>query len=195
MAFDPKGVLHEYLQSGREVMVWKLDGLSEYDMRRPLVASGTNLLGLVRHVACSETGYLGSVFGRPFAGPMPWRTDGAPNGDMWVRAHETTASVIEFCSRVWAHSDATIHAFPLDTMAEVPWWPEGGRDISLQQAMVHVITDLYRHAGHADVLREFVDGAIGADPRWPSLPPGDESWWADHRARVEAAARRAGGVA
>jgi hypothetical protein len=46
VAFDPKADLHEYLQSGREVMLWKLEGLSEYDIRRPLVRTGTNLLGL-----------------------------------------------------------------------------------------------------------------------------------------------------
>ena len=59
MAFDPKADLHEYLRSGREAMLWKVDGLSEYDARRPLVPTGTNLLGLVRHVASIETGYFG----------------------------------------------------------------------------------------------------------------------------------------
>ena len=98
MAFDPKADLHEYLQSGREVMLWKLDGLSEYDIRRPLVPTGTNLLGLVRHVASIETGYFGSVFGRPFPEPLPWMEDGEPNGDMWVRSAETKDSVVEFCS-------------------------------------------------------------------------------------------------
>jgi hypothetical protein len=189
--FDHKAVLHEYLQSGREVMLWKLDGLSEYDMRRPLVPTATNLLGLVRHVASSETGYFGSVFGRPFPEPLPWREDGEPNGDMWVRSHETTDSVVEFYRRVWAHSDATIDALPLDAIGEVPWWPEGNRDVSLHQTMVHVLSDLYRHAGQADLLRELLDGAIGADRRWSNLPQVDATWWANHRDKVEAAARRA----
>jgi hypothetical protein len=149
--FDPKAVLHEYIQSGREVMLWKLEGLSEYDMRRPLVPTATNLLGLVRHVTCTETGYFGSVFGRPFPELLPWRGDGEPNGDMRVRAHETKDSVVDLYRRVWAHSDATIEALPLDARAEVPWWPEGDRDISLHQAMVHVMADIYRHAGHADL--------------------------------------------
>ena len=194
MKFDPKAVLHEYIQSGREVMLWKLEGLSEYDMRRPLVPTATNLLGLVRHVACTETGYFGSVFGRPFPEPLPWMEDGEPNADMWVRSDETTDSVVDFYRRVWVHSDATIDALALDTMAEVPWWPDGNRDISLQQAMVHVMVDIYRHAGHADLLRELIDGAIGADRRWSNLPPGDEAWWASYRDKVAAAARRAGGV-
>ena len=190
MDFDPKTILHEYLQSGREVMLWKLEGLSEYAIRRPLVPTATNLLGLVRHVACSEIGYFGSVFGRPFPEPLPWRSDGEPNGDMWVRSHETKDSVVDFYRRVWAHSDSTINAMALDEMGEVPWWPEGNRDLSLHQAMVHVMTDVYRHAGHADVLRELTDGTIGIDRRWSSLPPGDEAWWASYRDKVEASALR-----
>jgi hypothetical protein len=192
--FDPKADLHEYLQSGREVMLWKLEGLSEYDTRRPLVPTGTNLLGLVRHVASIETGYFGSVFGRPFPEPLSWMENGEPNGDMWVTSSETKDSVVEFCRRVWAHSDATIDGLPLQAMGEVPWWPEGGRGLTLHRALVHVIVDIYRHAGHADVVRELIDGSIGADRRWSNLPPGDEAWWASYRDRVEAAARHAGGV-
>jgi hypothetical protein len=189
---DPKAHLHEYLQTGREVMLWKLDGLTEYDRRRPLVPTGTNLLGLLRHVASTETGYFGLVFGRPFPEPLPWMEDGEPNADMWVRAGDTTQSVVDFCRRAWAHADATIDALPLDTVGEVPWWPEGDRQLSLHQALVHVLTDLYRHAGHADILRELIDGAVGAGRRWSNHPPGDEAWWTDYRNKVEAAAHQAG---
>jgi hypothetical protein len=191
VAPDPKAELHEYLQSGREVMLWKVDGLSEYDARRPLVPTGTNLLGLVRHVASVETGYFGSVFGRPFPEPLPWMEDGEPNGDMWVRSGETRDSVVEFCRRVWAHSDATIDALPLHAVGEVPWWPEGRRELTLHEALVHVVVDISRHAGHADVLRELIDGEVGADRRWSNLPPGDEAWWTTYRTKVEDAAVRA----
>ena len=51
-----KHQLHDYLQQGRDALLWKLDGLSEYDLRRPLVPTGTNLLGLVKHVAGTEAG-------------------------------------------------------------------------------------------------------------------------------------------
>lgn len=193
-SFDPKAHLHEYLQTGREVMLWKLDGLTEYDMRRPLVPTGTNLLGLVRHVASTETGYFGLVFGRPFSEPLPWMEDGEPNGDMWVRAGETTQSVVDFCRRAWAHADATIDALALDAVGEVPWWPEGDRHLFLHQALVHVVADVYRHAGHADILRELIDGAVGADRRWSNLPAGDEAWWTDYRNKVESAAHQAGEV-
>jgi hypothetical protein len=189
---DPKAALHEYLQTGREVMLWKLDGLSEYDRRRPLVPTGTNLLGLVRHVGTTEALYLGLVFGRPFPEVLPWLDDGEPNGDKWVRPGETTQSVIDFCRRAWAHADTTIDALPLDAMGEVPWWPDG--QVSLAQALLHVVSGMYRHAGHADLLRELIDGAVGDDRRWSNLPPGDEAYWTKYRDKVEAAARQAGEV-
>jgi hypothetical protein len=189
--FDPKAELHEYLQSGRRVLLWKLDGLSEYDIRRPRTPTGTNLLGLVQHTASTESGYFGLVFGRPFPEPLPWQ-DGRPNGDMWVRPDQTRDDVLAVCRRVWAHADATIAALPLDTVGEVPWWPEGDRELSLHQAMVHVLVDVARHSGHADILRETIDGTTGMDPRWPNVAPGDEAWWQAYCDQVEDAARRAG---
>ena len=69
---DFKSDLRRYLQDGRDAMLWKLDGLSEYDIRRPLVPTGTNLLGLVKHLAGFELGYFGDTFGRPWDGPPPW---------------------------------------------------------------------------------------------------------------------------
>lgn len=74
-----------YLQRGRDAVVWKLDGASEYDIRRPLTSTGTNLLGIVKHLAAVESGYLGATFGRPFPEEIPWsdpRVD--PNADMWA---------------------------------------------------------------------------------------------------------------
>ncbi|HJZ04073.1 MAG TPA: DUF664 domain-containing protein, partial [Streptosporangiaceae bacterium] len=77
---DPKADLRRYLQVAREAMLWKLDGLSEYDVRRPMVPTGTNLLGLVKHLASVEFGYFGETFGRPFSERLPWLEEGAePN--------------------------------------------------------------------------------------------------------------------
>jgi len=172
-------------------MLWKLEGLTDYEMRRPMVPTGTNLIGLVRHVGSVESGYFGVVFGRPFPEPLPWRHDGEMNSDMWVRADEATESVIEFCQRAWAHADVTIETLPLEAVGEVPWWPEGMRRIALHRALVHVLADLQRHAGHADILREQIDGAVGEDRRWPNVPPGDEAWWTSYYTRVEEAALHA----
>ena len=76
-------------------MLWKLDGLSEYDIRRPLTPTGTNLLGLVKHLASVELGYFGEVFGRPSDIPLPWFEENAePNADLWatVRSHARRSS-------------------------------------------------------------------------------------------------------
>ena len=61
---DQKAVFLQYLDAAREGLLWKLEGLSEYDVRRPLTPTGTNLLGLVKHVAMVEWNYLGACFDR-----------------------------------------------------------------------------------------------------------------------------------
>jgi hypothetical protein len=89
---------------------------------------------------------------------------------------------------VWAHADATIDARPLDARGRVPWWPPDRRDVTLHLVLVHVVAETNRHGGHADIVRELIDGAAGLRAGNDNMAPGDEAWWADHRARVEAAA-------
>ncbi|MFI9063825.1 DinB family protein [Streptomyces sp. NPDC053429] len=189
---DPKADLHFYLQSARDALLWKLDGLSEYDIRRPLTPTGTNLLGLVKHVAGVELGYLGDTFGRPSGEPLPWLDDGAgTNADMWATADESREYIVELYRRAWAHSDATIGALALDATGRVPWWPDDRDEVTLHHAVVRVIADTHRHAGHADILRELIDGAVGTNMGNDSMPPGDPAWWEDHRSRLERAAQEA----
>ena len=187
-----KDDLRRYLQAGREALLWKLEGLSEYDVRRPLVASGTNLLGLVKHVAVTEAEYLGAVFGRPFPGPLPGAGSDDPNADMWAEAGEAREGIVSSYRQVWAHSDATIAALGLDATGSVPWWPEDRREVTLHRVLVHVATETHRHAGHADIVREMIDGARGLRRENPNVPEEDEEWWLRHRRRVEDAARLAG---
>ncbi|MET7982025.1 MULTISPECIES: DinB family protein [unclassified Streptomyces] len=189
---DAKADLHRYLQSARDALLWKLEGLSEYDVRRPFTPTGTNLLGLVKHVATMELGYLGDTFGRPSGEPLPWLEHAAEtNGDMWVTADESRAFVVGLYRRAWTHADATIDALPLETTGTVPWWPAGKNEVTLHHAVVRVIADTQRHAGHADIIRELMDGAAGMDEKNDSLMPGDSAWWEDYRARLEQAARDA----
>ncbi|WP_114560925.1 DinB family protein [Desertihabitans aurantiacus] len=185
-------VLLRYLSAAREALVWKLEGLGEYDVRRPLTPTGTNLLGLVKHVASVEAGYLGEVFGRPFPQPLPWMDEDAePNADLWVTPAETRAGVLDLYRRVAEHTDATVTSLPLDAVGQVPWWPPEVREVTLHQVLVHVATETHRHAGHADIVRELVDGARGMRAGNDNLPEGDEAWWAEYRERVERAAREA----
>ncbi|MFF7856818.1 DUF664 domain-containing protein [Streptomyces sp. NPDC007904] len=190
---DAKTDLRFYLRSARDALLWKLEGLSEYDIRRPLTPTGTNLLGLVKHAAGVELGYLGAVFGRPSDEPLPWLDEGAEdNADMWATADESRAYVVELYRRAWAHADATIEALALDTIGRVPWWPEGRDEVTLHHAVVRVVADTQRHAGHADILRELLDGAVGMRKDNDSMPPVDPAWWESYRDRLERAAREAG---
>ncbi|MEX1281468.1 MAG: DinB family protein [Acidimicrobiia bacterium] len=188
---EPKETLHRYLQVAREALIWKLAGLSEYDLRRPMTPTATNLLGLVKHTASVEAGYLGDCFGRPSPERFPWFEDDAePNDDMWARPEESSDAIIDLYHRVWAHSDATIEALPLDATGHVPWWGERG-DVTLHQILVHVATETHRHAGHADIVRELIDGAVGLRDGNENLPDVDKAWWTAYRDRVEAAAEQA----
>lgn len=174
------------LRWARASLLGKLDGLSEYDVRRPLSRTGTNLLGLVKHMTLGEARYFGAIFGRPYPEPIPTFDDpGFHNRDhMWVGADESRADVIATYTRACRHADATIDALPIDTPGHVPWWPRP--DVKLFNVLVHVVTETNRHLGHADILREQLDGALGADPTPVSEQEAVE--WAAHRAKIEEAA-------
>jgi hypothetical protein len=190
---DPKTELHDYLQEGRDALVWKLDGLSEYDVRRPLVQSGTNLLGIIKHVASVEFGYFGDTFARPSGESLPWLEDGAdPNDDMWATPDESREQILGLYRRAWAHSDATIDALPLDAIGHVPWWRPERSEVTLHRVLIHMIAETHRHAGHADVVRELIDGAVGLSAANGNMAPGDRAWWESYRERLEQAALEAG---
>lgn len=187
-----KATLKRYLDLARDSLVWKLQGLSEYDVRRPLTPTASNLLGIVKHVASVENEYLGDVFGRPSGEPLPWFDEGAEaNADMWVTAQETREDILGLYERTRAHSDATIDALALHSIGEVPWWPVDRRQVTLHQILVHITTETHRHAGHADIIRELIDGAAGFRADASNLPDRDAEWWAAYRAEVEAAASAA----
>ncbi|MFJ9900798.1 DinB family protein [Streptomyces sp. NPDC091280] len=179
------------LRRDREALLWKLDGLSEYDARRPLTATGTNLLGLVKHVACVEARYFGEVFERPSPEPLP-RWQDHDGGDLWATEDEKRDQIIGFYRRTWEHSDATINELPLDAPGRVPWWPEPYSSTNLFAVMVHVLGETNRHAGHADILREGVDGRTGMRPEHETQI--DAEARAAYCAKIEQAARSAAPV-
>jgi hypothetical protein len=184
-----KAHLHRKLRAVREALVWKLDGLSEYDVRRPLTATGTNLLGLVKHNAISDARYFGDVFDRPFPESLPRWDDLATFGtDHWATEHETRAEVLDLYRRVWIHTDSTIEVLDLDARGYVPWWDE---EVPLFNVMVHRLSDSTRHVGHADILREGLDGAVGVDADSLPLHGRDSAFWDARRALIERIARAA----
>ncbi|MEU6841804.1 DinB family protein [Streptomyces sp. NPDC046716] len=187
-----KDNLHKRLRRDREALLWKLDGLSDYDVRRPLTATGTNLLGLVKHVATVEARYFGEVFDRPSPEPL-CRWQDSDGGDQWAAEDETRDQIIGFYRRTWEHSDATIDELALDAPGHVPWWSEPCPNTNLFAITVHVLGETIRHAGHADILREGVDGRTGV--RAENEQPIDEEARAAHVARIEQAARTAAALA
>ena len=193
---DPKATLVRYLQQARDTMLWKLDGLGEYEIRRPMTPTGTNLLGLVKHLAGVESEYFGVTFGRPFPGTLPWDPadpEGEPNVDMWAAAGESREYITGLYREVWAHADATISALPLDATGHVPWWPTPPNPVTLHLILVHVTAETHRHAGHADISRELIDSAAGVRETVSNLPDLDAARWEKYRAQVEQAAREAAG--
>ena len=189
---DPKADFHRYLQEARDGLLWKLDGLCEYDVRRPMVPTGTNLLGLVKHLAGCELGYFGDTFGRAHDEPLPDFDPDEPNADMWATADESREQIIGLYHRAWRHSDATIDALPLDATGHVPWWPAGQNEVSLHHVVVRMTAETHRHAGHADIVRELIDGAVGLRAERDNMADGDKAWWESYRNQLERAAREAG---
>ena len=183
-----KEYLHSDLRDVRATMLWKLEGLAEYDVRRPLTPTGTNLLGLIKHLSITEAWYFGEVFGRPFPERLPWWDEGA-GADMWATEDESRVEIVDRYRRVWEHSDATIGALDIDAPGHVPWWPRP--DVKLFNILVHVLTETNRHAGHADILREQLDGAVGTEAGSAALHGRDANFWENHRAKIEQAAKAA----
>ncbi|HET7431171.1 MAG TPA: DinB family protein [Nocardioides sp.] len=178
--------LRQYLQEGRDAVVRSLDGLPEYDARRPLVPSGTNLLGLVKHLTGIELGYLGTCVGRPPPVVLPWEEDGSvwEGADMWATPDQSRAHLLDLYRTAWRHSDESLATLPLDAPATVAWWPEERRSTTLGHLVVRVVAETAQHAGHCDILRESADGRGGRD----ADDVGGEDWWASYAGRIQAAA-------
>lgn len=177
--------LSHYLHESRQALLRALDGLSDYDARRPLTPSGTNLLGLVKHLTGVESGYLCESVGRPAPVRLSWVDDGSvwQSADMWATADESRAYIVGLYREMWRHSDASIAEVTLDASAEVAWWPEERRRTTFGHLLVRVVAETAQHAGHADILRESIDGRGGRDH-----DDMDEAWWVAYVQQVQSAA-------
>ena len=178
--------LHRYLQEARDSVVSKLDGLSEYDIRRPVMPSGTNLLGLVKHLAGVEHGYLVDSPGRSSDLRFPWYDDGSvwDSADMWALPSESREYLVDLYRSVWQASDASIAALDLEAPATVAWWPEERRNTTFGSLVVRMVAETAQHAGHADIIRELLDGRGGKDHE----DIGDAEHWSSYVTELQAAA-------
>jgi Protein of unknown function (DUF664) len=182
---DVKDELHRKLQASRAALLSKLDNLSEFDRRRPMTPTGTNLLGLVKHLAGLEYLYLGESFGHPAPESMSWIEDGSiwQGADMWARPEESSEYILGLYRRACAHADGVVAALDLAAPGSVAHWPEERRETNLGVILIRMVAETAQHAGHADVIRELIDGKGG-----PDQDDIDEPTWQDYLAQVQAAA-------
>ncbi len=182
---DIKAELHEKLQATRALLLSKVEGLREDDMRRPLVPSGTNLLGLLKHLAGLEYTYLGECFGRGAPEKLAWVEDKTiwEGADMWALPSESSEYLIGLYQRACAFADETIASLDLDAPGSVAHWPEGGRDTTLGILLIRMVDETAHHAGHADIVRELIDGQGGADADMM-----DEAGWTAFYTKIHEAA-------
>jgi uncharacterized damage-inducible protein DinB len=154
-----KEMLESYLDFHRATLLWKIDGVSDEDLRRPMVPSGTNLLGMVKHLAWVERGWFQETFAGEQIPAPPW-TDEDPDADFRVEPQETTRQIIELYKEACDRSRAVTRAArSLDQEAANPSRRRKG--VTLRWIMLHMIEETARHNGHADILREMIDGATG----------------------------------
>ena len=102
---------------------------------------------------------------------------------MWATAEESRDDIVALYELAVAHADATIDALALDSPGRVLWWPPERQQVTLQQIMVYVTAEIARHAGHADIIRELIDGAAGGNDG--NLPDQTAQEWASYRLRLE----------
>ena len=152
---EEKESLRASLDRHRDVVLWKIEGLDDDALRRPMTPSGTSLLGLVKHLGAVEYGWFCETFDRPTE-PLPFDPDD-PDADLRVRPDETTDEVVAFYRRARAAADAVIDELEVDDVGTA-WF---GETVSLRWVLIHMIEEVARHAGHLDILRELVDGGTG----------------------------------
>jgi len=187
---DLKTQMKACLQHQRDALLLKLDGLPERELRLPRTPTGTNLLGLVKHCLNVEYGYFGPTFSRSIEDPAglvpPEVYDVDPQADWYATDTETAEGIVALYRRVQTFCDVTIDKLDLDSTGAVPWW--GKAEVTLGQIIVHVINDLARHAGQADILRESIDGAVGFWGAGDNVPEGYD--WAAYTTKLTHLARQ-----
>ena len=150
-----KQILSAFLDQQREVVLWKLDGLTDDQLRQPITPGGLYLLGLVKHLATGEYYWLCDLFGRP-SEPRSL----AASDDVQLDPGDTADSVLGYYTRARTASDQAIVELDLDTTATT-WL---GDTVSFRWAILHMIEETARHAGHADLIRERIDNTTGYLP-------------------------------
>lgn len=171
---ETKTALAASLADARHNLLFKLEGLSERELRLPRTPTGFNLLGVVKHMSQVEIGYFGDTFGRPWPNRDEVVTleqiEADPQADWYATEAESAESVFDLWRRVRAFAEASVDSLPLSAVGTVPHWPAPKNRVTLGQIMVHVLVDLTRHLGQVDIIRESIDGQVGLSAASPNMP-------------------------
>ncbi|MDQ3645394.1 MAG: DinB family protein [Actinomycetota bacterium] len=150
--------LHAFLDYHRATLLSKIEGVSDEDLRWSPVPSGTTLLGLVKHLAYVERWWFQDRFAGREAGTYPW-TDGDWDADFRIEPDETTAEIVDLYLREVAQSRAITDGVDLEERAQRA--RKTAEPATLRWIVAHMIEEMARHNGHADILRELIDGVTG----------------------------------
>ncbi|GAA1391178.1 DinB family protein [Luteococcus peritonei] len=181
--------LHQQLRGLREAMLWKVEGLPEPDLRTPLTPTGTNLLGLLKHLTALEFGHFGTGFGRPVPDLPMLHPEADPAQDFIAEPDEDAPGLVSLYRQACEQADELIASQPMDTPGTIPWWP--APQTTLGAVLVHHLAEVARHVGHADILRELLDGRAGLHPENRMLPTDDPQHWEEQVERARTLAKRA----
>lgn len=150
--------LVRYLDTYRGIIVFKAEGVERSAGIEPLVPSGTSLLGIVKHLAYVERWWFQAVLGQREV-EFPWSEDD-PDADWRIEQDESVDDIINLYRGEFAESQAILEGIgSLDDL-----FPQGDDQISARRVVIHMIEETARHAGHADILRELIDGSTGWGP-------------------------------
>lgn len=154
-AGSEKEMLTRFLDYQRGIVLRKAAGLSDEELRRPMTPSNVTLLGMVKHLAYVERWWFQAMFAGQHV-PFPW-TDDDPDADFRVEPDETTESIVELYRDEVERSQAIATAAGLDEVAK-----DSRREgKTMRWILLHMIEEVARHLGHADIIRENLDGSTG----------------------------------
>jgi hypothetical protein len=147
---DEKATLVGFVEFQRDTFLWKIEGLAPEQMRRAASPpSDLSLWGLLRHLADVDQGWLHGLDGDPVARLYP-------DGDLVVPADADLATDVATFRSVCERSRSIVDAHGLDDSLH-----RGDETFSLRWILVHLVEEYARHNGHADLLRQAIDGATG----------------------------------
>jgi uncharacterized damage-inducible protein DinB len=165
-----------FLAQQRHVIRIAAYGLTDEQARQAPSASPLSVAGLIKHVAATEQGWIHTVLQQP----SPTADESDYEANFRMGPDETLADVFRFQDEVAKETERVIAGIddlgqPVPVPQDAPWFPKDVEAWSVRWVLLHLIQETARHAGHADIVRESIDGAtafplMAAAEGWPASP-------------------------